>query len=112
MTRAHVLVLTAVVALLLVAVPAAPAATEKACDDVPGAVDAPQDVRALNVGCTAARRLAKWHSNHSGRNERCSLAKKACTHDGWRCTRTFFGNSGTRVRCTKGSARVRFFYGS
>ena len=99
-------------ALLLAFSGGAPAAAERTCGDVPGAVDAPQDVRALGVSCATAKKLAKWHSTHSGRNERCSLAKKACTHDGWRCTRTFFGNSGTRVRCTKGDARVRFFYGT
>jgi hypothetical protein len=91
---------------------AAGARTEHRCGDVRGAVDAPQDVRALGVSCTAARRLAARHSRHSGRNEVCALAKPSCGLDGWTCRRTFFGNSGTRVRCTKGDRRVRFFYGT
>jgi hypothetical protein len=90
----------------------APAATERACGDVAGSVQPPQDVRAVGVGCVAARRLARHHWRQSGRYDHCSLGKKACRLDGWRCTRRFFGNSGTRVRCTKGAARVRFFYGS
>lgn len=110
--RRLLLPLAAVLLLLLVALPAAQARTERRCGDVRGAVDAPQDVRALGVSCTTARRLAAHHTRTSGRNEQCALAKPSCRLDGWTCRRTFFGNSGTRVRCTKGDRRVRFFYGS
>lgn len=103
---------TAAAAVPSAALPTAHAATERRCGDVPGAVDAPQDVRALRTSCAVARRLAAHHSRRSGRNEVCALAKPSCRLDGWTCRRTFFGNSGTRVRCTRGDRRVRFFYGS
>src|SRR3954462_341791 len=106
----RILVLAALLA--LAAATAAPATTEKRCGDVPGAVDAPQDVRALHVTCRRARALAKKHSLNSGRPDVCSLAAPKCVLDGWTCRRRFFGNSGTRVRCSKGIKRVRFFYGT
>jgi hypothetical protein len=55
--------------------------------------------------------LARRHERTSGRGERCDLAEPSCRLDGYSCRRTFLGNSGTRVRCTRGEARVRFFYG-
>jgi hypothetical protein len=90
----------------------ASAATERRCGDVPGAVDAPQDVRARGVSCRRARSLARRHSRNSGRNDTCALAKPSCRLDGWTCRRSFFGNSGTRVRCTRGEAVARWFYGT
>jgi len=104
--------LAALLLALACAVPAG-AATERHCGDL-GSLstpDAPQNVRALFVGCATARHLARRHWNRVGDGERCDLAAPACTLDGWRCRRTFFGNSGTRVRCTSGEARVRFIYG-
>ena len=95
---------------------AAPASAhdEKSCGDLPGAVDAPQDVRVAGTTCAVGKALARRHATMSGRNERCDLAKRSCVLTGWRCTRTFFGNSGTRVRCRRGNthARARWFYGS
>jgi hypothetical protein len=93
--------------------PAASAATEHRC----GAADkgdllGAQDVRAKGIGCTSARRLARHHSDTSGRDGDCSLAKSSCRLDGYTCRRSFFGNSGTRVRCSKGGKRVRFLYGT
>ena len=100
-------------ALFLVALTAAPAsAAERRCGDLAGAVDAPQGIRAERASCTTARRLASRHSRNNGRNDVCALAKPSCRLGDWRCRRTFFGNSGTRVNCTRGSAHVRFFYGS
>jgi hypothetical protein len=105
------LALLAAFVLLAVAAPAASAAPERRCGDLPGAADAPQDIRAAGVSCRRARSLARSHARHSGRGERCDLAKASCVLDGYRCHRTFFGNAGTRVRCTKGAKRVRFFFG-
>jgi hypothetical protein len=109
--RLTVLAASAVV-LLLLAATAAPASTERRCGVAGSAFDAPQDVRALGVSCRTARALARKHSRNDGRNDVCDLAKPSCRLDGWSCKRTFFGNSGTRVRCLKGAARVRFFYGT
>jgi hypothetical protein len=110
--RLSILVVAVLATLPLVVAPAASGSTERHCGDVPGAVDAPQDVRAVAVSCRRARALARAHSNHNGRGERCDLAKASCVLDGFRCRRTFFGNSGTRVRCTRDAQRVRFFYGT
>ena len=110
--RPGVLALLAALALgLALAASGASGATERRCGDVPGAADAPQDVRAVAVSCRRARSLARSHARRSGRGERCDLAKASCVLDGFRCRRTFFGNSGTRVRCTRDAQRVRFFYG-
>jgi hypothetical protein len=103
-------VLAAALALAFAA--AAPAATERRCGVAGSAFDAPQDVRALKVSCPTARRFARKHSRNNGRNDVCDLAKPSCRLDGWVCKRTFFGNSGTRVRCIKGAGRIRFFYGT
>jgi hypothetical protein len=101
------------VLIALAAATAAPAAVEVRCGDVHSdSVQPPQDVRALGVSCRKAKRLARRHDASSGRYDHCSLAKPSCTLDGWKCRRTFFGNSGTRVRCTMDQKRVRFFYGS
>lgn len=100
-----------VLAVLAVAAPATMAATERRCGDVSGGPSAPQDVRATGVSCRRARSLARSHDRQSGRGERCDLAKTSCALEGFRCRRTFFGNSGTRVRCAEGAKLVRFFYG-
>jgi hypothetical protein len=108
-------VLLALVALAVLAATATAApAVENRCGDVvvKGLFDTPQDVRALGVSCRRAKRLARHHYRSSGRNETCDLAKPSCRLDGWTCRRTFFGNSGTRVRCTSGERRVRWFYGA
>jgi hypothetical protein len=105
-----VLALLALVALALVA-PGATGASERRCGDVQGTADAPQGVHAIALSCRRARALARSHARRSGRGERCDLAKPSCVLDGYRCRRTFFGNSGTRVRCTHEAERVRFFYG-
>ena len=89
------------------------AATERQCGDI-GTLsqpDAPQHVRALGTGCTTARRVARRHWHRIGDGERCDLSKAKCTIGAWTCRRTFFGNSGTRVRCSRGADRVRFIYG-
>jgi hypothetical protein len=86
-------------------------AVEKRCGDVSKAPDTAQDVRALNVSCRAAVSLARSHMRSNLAGQRCDLHKASCTLRGYTCRRTFFGNSGTRVRCTKGINRVRFFYG-
>ena len=106
------LLLTAAV-LLTFAVGAARAdgAAEKRCGDVSTAPDTAQDVRAVNVSCRAAVSLARSHMRSNRAGQRCDLRKASCTLRGYTCRRTFFGNSGTRVRCTKGNHRVRFFYG-
>ena len=101
----------ALFALLAAAAPAASGLRERRCGDVAGPPSAPQGVRAAGVSCATAKRLARRHANRSGRGERCDLRKASCRLGGWRCRRTFFGNSGTRVRCIRGAARVRFFYG-
>ena len=106
------LLLIATVLLTLAAGAArAEAAVEKHCGDVSRAPDTAQDVRALNVSCRAAVSLARSHMRSNRAGQRCDLRKASCTLRGYTCRRTFFGNSGTRVRCTKGVHRVRFFYG-
>ena len=97
--------------LLAAAAPASSALPERRCGDVAGPPSAPQGVVATGVSCATAKRLARRHAARTGRGERCDLRKASCRLDGWRCRRTFFGNSGTRVRCARGAARVRFFYG-
>jgi hypothetical protein len=87
-------------------------ATEHSCGAAGTDFLAAQGVYATGVSCTAARRLARRHSRMNGRIDVCALAKPSCRLDGYTCRRTFFGNSGTRVRCTKGAKRVRFFYGT
>jgi hypothetical protein len=84
---------------------------EKRCGDVSTAPDTAQDVRATNVTCRSAISLARRHMRTSRAGRRCDLRKASCTLRGYTCRRRFFGNSGTRVRCTKGIATVRFFYG-
>ena len=90
---------------------AAGAAGERRCGDAGSAPDAPQDVRATGVSCSHARSLARAHSRQNLRGQHCDLAKASCRLQGYTCTRTFFGDSGTRVRCSDGPRRVRFFYG-
>jgi hypothetical protein len=101
----------ALLLLLAAAAPAASGVRERRCGDVAGPPSAPQDVRAAGVSCRTAKRLARRHEARVDRGERCDLRKPVCRLDGWRCRRTFFGNSGTRVRCSRGAARLRFFYG-
>jgi hypothetical protein len=84
---------------------------ERRCGDVSTAPDTAQDVRATNVTCRSAISLARRHMRTSRAGRRCDLRKASCTLRGYTCRRRFFGNSGTRVRCTKGIATVRFFYG-
>jgi hypothetical protein len=105
-------VLIAVAILAACAVPAQ-AKVERACGDIGTLAqpDAPQAVKALHTSCRTARRVARKHWHRIGDGERCDLSKKSCTLGAWTCRRTFFGNSGTRVRCAAAERRVRFFYG-
>jgi hypothetical protein len=64
---------------------------------------------ARGVSCTAARRLACRHSVMNGRCHVCALAKPSCRLDGCTCRRTLLAGGDTRVRCTTGAKRVRFF---
>jgi hypothetical protein len=112
-TRPRSLSALALLALLVLALaaPGASGASERLCGDLHGTADAPHDVRAIAASCRRARSLARSHARGSGRGERCDLAKASCVLDGYRCRRTFFGSSGTRVRCTHDAEQVRFFYG-
>src|SRR3954464_15428444 len=103
--------LAALAALALAAPALARAAAEKRCGDLSKAPDTAQDIRAVGVSCASARSIARSHHRQVGAGERCDLRKSSCILSGYTCRRTFFGNSGTRVRCTKGPERVRFFYG-
>ena len=104
--------LLAALAALAALTPAlARAAAEKRCGDLNSAPDTAQDIRALGVSCANARSLARSHRRQLHAGEKCDLRKSSCTLSGYTCRRTFFGNSGTRVRCTNGPKRVRFFYG-
>src|SRR3954466_1052307 len=105
------LTLLAALAALALAPALARAAGEKRCGDLSNAPDTAQDIRALGVSCTTARAIARGHHRQLDAGERCDLRKSSCTLSGYTCRRTFFGNSGTRVRCTNGPKRVRFFYG-
>ena len=105
------LTLLAALAALALAPALARAAAEKRCGDLSKAPDTAQDIRALGVSCTSARSIARSHHRQVGAGERCDLRKSSCTLSGFTCRRTFFGNSGTRVRCMNGPKRVRFFYG-
>jgi hypothetical protein len=104
-------VLAALAALVLAAPALARAAAEKHCGDLNNAPDTAQDIRALGVSCAKARSIARSHRRQVHAGEKCDLKKPSCTISGYTCRRTFFGNSGTRVRCTNGPKRVRFFYG-
>ncbi len=103
--------LLAALAALALAPALARAAAEKRCGDLSNAPDTTQDIRALGVSCATARSIARTHLNSVDRDGKCKLATPSCTIRGYTCRRTFFGNSGTRVRCTNGPKRVRFFYG-
>jgi hypothetical protein len=104
-------VLVAALAALALAPALARAATEQRCGDVTNAPDTAQDVRALGVSCATARSIARTHFHSVQRDGKCNLANASCTIRGYTCRRTFFGNSGSRIRCTNGPKRVRFFYG-
>jgi hypothetical protein len=105
------LTLLAALAALALAPALARAASEKRCGDLSTAPDTAQDIRALGISCAKARSIARSHHRQVGAGERCDLRKSSCTLSGFTCRRTFFGNSGTRVRCTSGPKRVRFYYG-
>jgi hypothetical protein len=106
------LLLIAIVLLTLtISAARADGAVEMRRGDVSTAPDTAQNVRALNVSCRTAVSLARSHMRSRLAGQRCDLGKASCTLRGYTCRRTFFGNSGTRVRCTKGIHRVRFFYG-
>jgi hypothetical protein len=110
MTMRTLTILAALAALAL-APAVARATAEKRCGDLSATPDTAQDIRALGLSCSAARTLARSHHRQIDAGERCDLRKSSCTITGYTCRRTFFGNSGTRVRCTHGPKRVRFFYG-
>jgi hypothetical protein len=88
-------------------------AVETRCGDIvkKDVFDTPQDVRALGVSCKRAKKLARHHYRVDGLHEQCDLYRKTCKLDGFTCRHTFFGDSGTRVKCTSGNRRVRWFYG-
>jgi hypothetical protein len=65
-----------------------------------------QNVQAKNIRCRFARTIARSHASN------CNLKKKTCYVGDYKCVRKFFGNSGTRVRCTSPPAVIKFFYGS
>ena len=111
MTRAA-LVLAAVAALAALPASHALAATEQRCGAASSALTAAQDVRAIEVSCVQARRFARRFTARNGRNEVCDLAKRSCVLDRYTCHSSFLGNSGTRVRCAKGTKKIRFFYGA
>jgi hypothetical protein len=105
------LAILAALAALALAASTAHAAAEKRCGDLNNAPDTAQDIRALGVSCSKARSIARTHRRTLHAGQACDLKKPSCTVSGFTCRRTFFGNSGTRVRCTNGPKRVRFFYG-
>ncbi len=105
------LAILATLAALAIAASTARAAAEKRCGDLSNAPDSAQDIRALGVSCATARSIARRHHRRIDAGEACDLRKASCVLSGFTCRRTFFGNSGTRVRCTSGPKRVRFFYG-
>jgi hypothetical protein len=79
--------------------------------DVNGYPDNPLRVRALGVTCKTAKGIARHHYRHIGDGEKCDLDRPKCVVLGFTCRRTFFGNSGTRVRCRGDNAYVKFIYG-
>ena len=99
-----ILATAGVAASLLLAVPAAPGAEARRCGSIGNT--GPQSIRAYSTACRSARSLARAH------DQACSLRPRTCQVSGFTCTRRFFGNSGTRVRCSRGAAVVRFFYGT
>jgi hypothetical protein len=102
-----------VVAALAVPATATGQTPERRCGDLGGPAGSgpPQNVRARGVSCKTARRLARRHRRNVSSGEPCDLTNRSCKLGAWTCRRTFFGNSGTRVRCTRGADRVRFVYG-
>lgn len=105
----RVLLLTAVVTLA-----AAPAASASAPDHGCGGLEptGPQQIRAAHVSCAGARRVARAHDQESHAGGPCDLRRATCGVHGYTCSRSFFGDSGTRVRCTRGARVVGFVYGS
>ncbi len=83
------------------------AASWKSCGDIA----ATQQIRALKLNCYSARALAERHSDTSIPGGACDLSRSKCRIDAFVCKRTFFGNSGTRIKCAFGKRQVRFFYG-
>jgi hypothetical protein len=98
---------------LVVAAPAeaSTAGGERRCGSILTRPDAPQRIRAEGVGCRFAVSLAARHYRSVERGGRCRLRRPSCRIGRYRCRRTFFGNSGTRVRCRRGERSVRFIYG-
>src|SRR3954468_2082699 len=87
----------------------AQAATFKSCGDAKPSkgyayFDYPMNVKARGVNCFTAKLLAGRHM------DTCDLDRAKCQIDFWTCKRSFFGNSGTRVRCAYGARRVKFIY--
>ena len=111
MTRLiRLLVLFGVMVAAATAASSASAATSKSCGDAKPSkhyrfFDYPMNVKASGVNCFTAKLLALRHM------ETCNLEKAKCHIDFWTCKRTFFGNSGTRVRCAYEQRRVKFIYG-
>jgi hypothetical protein len=103
--RAAIIALAA----LALVVPAAHAETK--CGDATNTPDTAQDIRATHVTCAKAKALARHHMRTRDQGQRCDLRKASCVLDGYTCKRTFFGNSGTKVRCANNAKVVRFFYG-
>jgi len=83
---------------------------ERRCGDVAGPPNATQKVRATFTKCRAAKRIARRHFRRVS-DGRCDLDERTCRVGRFTCRRRFFGNSGTRVRCTHGPQAVRFLYG-
>jgi len=102
------LAITTSIALLVLAAVGAGAAQGAAnvrhCGNI--GLTGPQNIRAVHVKCKPARHLARVHQSS------CDLRNKVCYIGPYRCSRKFFGNSGTRVRCTDDRRVVRFFYGT
>ena len=72
----------------------------------------PQRITSRRTSCRTARRVARAHSHRIHRGQTCDLRHRSCRVLGWRCTRRFFGNSGTKVHCTRGVRGIRFIYGT
>jgi hypothetical protein len=109
MTRlARLVLLFGVMVAAATASSTASAASWKSCGDVA----ATQEIRAFALNCSSARALAERHSDTSIPGGACDLSRNRCRIDAFVCKRKFFGNSGTKIRCSFGKRQVRFFYGT
>ncbi len=75
----------------------------------------PKDIRGRGLSCRSARRVAHKHLSSVSHDGVCGLEHVSCRVVGFDCRQRPYRNGGrqvARVVCTRGAARVGFFYGT